>query len=839
MMELSNLSRISGNIKFIEKEPIRTLGYIQSYGVLFILQEPELTIAQISNNSSTILGIHPDDLINRSLSVLFGQEQVQQIKQALTQEKTTSHPLKLSLQAGNFTTQGDREAHFDGILHRSGERVILELEPLPSRETFNELDCYRSIHRIATKLRQIDDIQTLFETTVTEIHQLTGFDRVMLYRFSEQGHGTVIAEHKPDYLEPLLGLNYPASDIPSTSRELTLETGVRVIADIKIPSAEIIPLLSQAEPLDLSNAVLRGISNCHIQYLKNMGVSASLTIAIPREGKLWGLIACHHYTPKYLPYEMRTACKLLSQIISLEMVTKKDRADVDYKYRLNNVLIKLIEWMSVEENISDGLMNSPHHLLELTGATGVAIWQDDDCTCFGKTPATEAIASLVQILQTNHPQEKIIQTNSLVQLAPDWVSHKEIASGLLAISLSETESKYILWFRPETLQSVKWAGKPQEASQFGKDGEMILSPRQSFALWKELVHLTCLPWKNCEIEAALELQEAIARISLQKADRLIKLYAALQASEARTKEKATQLETTLQELQQIHQQLLDTQTQLIQSEKMSSLGQLVAGVAHEINNPVNFIYGNLTHTEQSIQDLIGMLSLYTKHYPEPIPEIQAEAEAIELDFTLQDLPKMLASMQLGAHRIQEIVQSLRNFSRLDESDRKTVNLHEGIESTLLILGNHLQQKPNGFGIQVIKNYGTIPKIDCYPGQLNQVFMNILANAIDVLEERDRHRSLEEVKAEPSQIFISTEIDSSDRILEPHLIVRIADNGTGIAPEHLDKLFNPFFTTKPIGKGTGMGLAISYQIIVEKHGGFLTCQSTLGQGSEFIIEIPHS
>ncbi|MEA5472309.1 ATP-binding protein [Spirulina sp. 06S082] len=835
-MELSNLSRISGSPEFIEKEPLRALGYIQSYGVLLTLQEPELTIAQISNNSSSILGIHPDDLINRPLSLLFDREQMEQVQQALTQENTIN-PLKLSLQAGSFTTQGDREVRFDGILHRSGKKVILELEPLLSKPAFNELDYYRSIHRIATKLRQIDDLQTLFETTVTEIRQLTGFDRVMLYRFSEQGHGKVIAEDKKEHLEAFLGLNYPASDIPLTSRELTLEVGVRVIADIAMPSAEIIPVLPQEEPLDLSNAVLRGVLDCHTQYLKNMRVSASLTIAIAREGELWGLIACHHYTPKYLPYAMRAACKLLGQIISLEMATKKDRTDTDYKYHLNQVLVKLIEWMSVEEKISDGLTNSPNHLLELTGATGVAIWQDDDCICLGKTPEIEAIASLVQILSTKHPQEKIVHTNSLVQLAPNWASHKEIASGLLAISLSETESKYILWFRPETLQTVKWAGRPQEASQPGKDGEIVLCPRQSFALWKELVHLASLPWKTCEIEAALELREAIVRISLRKADRLAKLYIALQASEARTREKATQLETTLHELQNIHKQLLDTQTQLIQNEKMSSLGQLVAGVAHEINNPVNFIYGNLTHTEQSIQDLIGMLNLYTKYYPEPIPEIQSEAEAIELDFTLQDLPKMLASMQVGAHRIQEIVQSLRNFSRLDESDRKTVDLHEGIDSTLLILGNHLQLKPNGFGIQVIKNYGDFPKIDCYPGQLNQVFMNILANAIDVLEERDRDRSPEEIKAKPSQISISTEIASSDRISEPHLIVRIADNGTGITPENLEKLFNPFFTTKPIGKGTGMGLAISYQIIVEKHSGVLTCQSELGQGAEFTIEIP--
>ncbi|MBP0020902.1 MAG: GAF domain-containing protein [Cyanobacteria bacterium SBLK] len=836
-MEISNLVRLTlDRPELVEKEPLRTLGYIQSYGVLLALQGPDLTIAQISDNSGAILGIFPDDLINRPLNMLLGEEQVQQIQQVLARGEWEVN-LKLSLQAENFTKQRDRAALFDSILHRSGEKIILELEPIPRQQTFNSLDCYRSIHRIATKLRQIDDLQALFQTTVTEIRQLTGFDRVMLYRFNEQGHGTVIAEDKQDDLEAFEGLNFPAFDIPRISRELILASGVRLLANLDLPAAEIFPPSPEGQRLNLSNAVLRGTSACHTQYLKRMGVAASFVIAIARGGELWGLVACHHYAPKYLPYEMRAACKLLGRIISLEMTTKKDRADADYEHYLHNVRVKLIEWMSVEESTPSGLMNSPTHLLELTGATGAAIWEEGKCDCLGKTPDSPEIATLIEFLQENYPQENIIHTHSLVQLDAAWESHKETACGFLAISLSEIAPKYILWFRPETLQTVSWGGDPQTTLRKGEDGKLILSPRQSFALWQELVHLTCLPWKPCEIEAALGLREALVRISLQKADRLAKLYAALQASEVREREKAAQLEKTLQELQDIHQQLLDTQTQLIQSEKMSGLGQLVAGVAHEINNPVNFIHGNLAHAEQSIQDLIEILNLYDRHYPEPVQEIQEQAKAIDLEFTLKDLPNILDSMRSGSHRIQEIVQSLRNFSRLDESDRKTVDLHEGINSTLLILGDRLQEKKDGFGVRVVKNYGNLPPIDCYPGQLNQVFMNLMTNAIDVLEERDRQRSPEEIRAKPNKISITTEIASSELIAEPHLIVRIADNGTGITPENRERLFDPFFTTKPIGKGTGMGLAISYQIIVERHGGYLTYQSELGQGTEFIIELP--
>lgn len=286
-----------------------------------------------------------------------------------------------------------------------------------------------------------------------------------------------------------------------------------------------------------------------------------------------------------------------------------------------------------------------------------------------------------------------------------------------------------------------------------------------------------------------------------------------------------QLEDTLRELQR-------TQAQMVQSEKMSSLGQLVAGVAHEINNPVNFIYGNLTHANEYTQDLLRLLQLYQQHYPRPATEIQEEAEAIDLEFLTDDLPKLLTSMKVGADRIQKIVASLRNFSRMDEAEMKAVNIDEGIDSTLMILQNRLKAKAEHPTIEVIKEYGQLPPVECYAGQLNQVFMNILSNAIDALEERDKYRSLAEIKARPSQIRISTATVAHNSIQ-----IRIADNGPGMSKQVIQRLFDPFFTTKAIGKGTGLGMSISYQIITEKHGGSLQCLSIEGEGAEFVIEIP--
>lgn len=332
--------------------------------------------------------------------------------------------------------------------------------------------------------------------------------------------------------------------------------------------------------------------------------------------------------------------------------------------------------------------------------------------------------------------------------------------------------------------------------------------------------------------------------SLRDITSRVRALEALQRREAQLREQTQQLERTLQQLKQ-------TQTQLIQTEKMSSLGQMVAGVAHEINNPVNFISGNLDHANCYIHDLLNLLQLYQKHYASPVAEIEEYAREIELEFLRQDLPKLLSSMKLGTDRIREIVLSLRNFSRLDEAQMKRVNIHEGIDSTLLILQNRLKARAGFPGIEIVKEYGNLPAIECYAGQLNQVFMNIISNSIDALEESSKflvlsselEKSSPDKSSTPTQlspgIRIRTEILEGDRNNSDNsrLLIRISDNGPGMTEEVRQRLFDPFFTTKPVGKGTGLGLSISYHIVCEKHGGQLQCLSAPDEGTEFIIEIP--
>ncbi|ALF55768.1 histidine kinase [Nostoc piscinale CENA21] len=310
----------------------------------------------------------------------------------------------------------------------------------------------------------------------------------------------------------------------------------------------------------------------------------------------------------------------------------------------------------------------------------------------------------------------------------------------------------------------------------------------------------------------------------RNADGKVKQVLGVSTDITERKQAVLQLQQQAQNLKNTLLELQRTQSQLIQSEKMSSLGNMVAGVAHEINNPVNFIHANLIPASEYTQDLLRLVELYQQHFPEPPAEIQAEISHIDLEFLKTDLVKLLQSMQVGTQRIREIVLSLRNFSRLDEAEFKQVNIHEGIESTLMILHNRLKCKPNHPEIIVTKEYSKLPLIECYPGQLNQVFMNILSNAIDALDEA--------FVGEQGQILIRTEVVNSNRIA-----IRISDNGLGITQPVLAKLFDPFFTTKDVGKGTGLGLSISYQIVVDRHGGKLYCNSVPKQGAEFVIEIP--
>lgn len=322
-------------------------------------------------------------------------------------------------------------------------------------------------------------------------------------------------------------------------------------------------------------------------------------------------------------------------------------------------------------------------------------------------------------------------------------------------------------------------------------------------------------------EMAESLKALIENLEQRVAERTEEIEIARQTLEVKVQQRTEEISIKNHKLQQALRDLQLTQTQLIQAEKMSSLGNMVAGIAHEINNPINFIYGNITHINEYAQDFLTLIRRYQKRFPDP--ELEAYAEEVDLEFLATDLPNILASMKMGAERISQIVLSLRNFSRHDESAMKEVNIHEGIESTLLLLQHRLNNKDELTSIQVIKQYSNLPFVECYPRQLNQVFMHILTNAIDALEMKSQQRD--------RQIIIQTEVTDNQNIQ-----IKFFDNGCGIHKKYISQIFDPFFTTKPVGKGTGLGLTVAYQIL-KKHHGNISITSSLGKGTEVIIELP--
>ncbi|MGK7904789.1 MAG: GAF domain-containing protein [Hormoscilla sp.] len=645
----------------------------------------------------------------------------------------------------------------------------------------------KTLATIVDKIRQSLDINIVFQTATQEVQQLLEVDRSAIMRFLPSGNREFVAQ------------SIAEGSISLVETQLVI-SGPRETAVVE----------------DIYHA---GLSDSHIAQLEQLQAKAYIKVPILQGEKIWGLLAVYQNSgPRaWQGYEV----DLLGQI-STQLGVALQKSEY----------IKQVEAQSAELAIAAAREKAA--LRQQTIAITIEkIRRSLDLDIIFQTTALE----VKQLLQAD--RVIIYQFNSdwsgkfLFEVVADgWtplmqkqLSQPELGRNVSACSLQnlaqaeiadsylqDTQGgKFSLGERVRACDDIYNAGFTdcylQVLEELEAKAYVIAGIYQNEKLWGLLAvyqNSDSRHWQPEEIGL-------LAQISMQ-------LGVALQQGELlqQTRQQAAELAQALQDLQQ-------AQTQLIQSEKMSSLGQLVAGIAHEINNPVNFIYGNLTHVNQYAGDLLELLHLYQEHYPDPASEVQDLAEEIDRDFLMEDLSKILNSMKMGAERIRQIVLSLRTFSRLDESDMKAVDIHDGIDSTLVILQHKFQTESDDTArIELVKEYGTLPLVECYAAQLNQVFMNILSNALDALAENPEDNQTIQISTERVNDFV---------------VIRIADNGPGIPEDVRSQIFNPFFTTKPVGKGTGLGLSLSYKIVVEQHKGKLDCISQPSEGTSLIIKIP--
>jgi light-regulated signal transduction histidine kinase (bacteriophytochrome) len=497
----------------------RLSSLVQPHGVLLVISS-QLKILQASNNTQEYLGISPQNLLELPIGSLFAPEQITALQQCLQERENCISFLKLSI----FSSQN--ELYFDALVHQTAQAIILELEPTNSQAELSFLSFHNRLKGAISKMRFRSNLAELFAVAIEEIQKLIDFDRVMVYQFDSQGAGEVIAEARREDLSSYLGLHYPATDIPDPVREFYKRTSSRFIPNLTARSVELFP---QNISLDLTFSVLRGVDPCCVQYHQNMDVAAMFVLPLVVEQNLWGLISCHHHIPKYLSYEIRSACEFLGQFVALELAKLIDREEANYKIDLKSLSSDLVESISQTDNIREALIVPERNLLDLVSASGAAICLDEEITLVGNTPSIEEIRPLIEWAD---PQvtDSLFYTNCLPKLYPAAEAVKNVASGLLLLRISQVRRYYILWFRPEVIQTIDWAGNPNESSVVEADNSVTLGPRQSFVRWQEIVRSTSLPWQKCELDIVLDVKNAIVGIVLSKAEELAKLNRELERS---------------------------------------------------------------------------------------------------------------------------------------------------------------------------------------------------------------------------------------------------------------------------------------------------------------------
>ena len=499
-----------------DREPIRIPGSIQPHGTLFALSAGSNTVLQLSANAGSFLNCP----VEQALGQPFGSVVLKDVA-ALFAHSDLSGIGDGPLILGNLALDSRR---FNGIAHQTGNTLILEFEELEPEQTGSLDSLYPQVRAFLETLQADVNSDNVTGQAAHQIRKMTGFDRVMIYQFGTDWTGTVVAEDRNDALPSYLDLRFPASDIPAQARELYRVNRLRLIPDVDYTPVAILPPLNPAtgDPLDLSLSVLRSVSPVHLEYMRNMGTPCSMSISIIQDGQLWGLISCHHSSPKRVPGYVRSACDFVAQILAMHLSAKARSNQAVQRVHVQAIQAALVAAMAGEDFFIDGLKKQTEAMLSFAGASGAAIVYDDRIETLGHCPSQNQIAQIVDWLSTNGNLSDVVSTDSLTKAFKSAEVFAEVASGVLAISISQIHSRYLIWFRPEIVQTVTWGGDPSGKVQLAQDPQR-LHPRKSFESWKETVRLQSMPWTEVQIDAARSFRGAIVDIVMRKAEELAAL----------------------------------------------------------------------------------------------------------------------------------------------------------------------------------------------------------------------------------------------------------------------------------------------------------------------------
>ncbi|WP_142849412.1 ATP-binding protein [Telmatospirillum sp. J64-1] len=634
------------------REPIRIPGSIQPHGVLLAFGAADGRLRQVSANLADVFGITPEEALGKPVGQLLENTPLSSQIEDLRQVRAgppKKFP-KLSLPSGKS---------YQLLAHRSGEVVVVELEECPPAATPSP-DIHALLQDSLDRLRAAS-AEELDAVAAQEVRRITGFDRVLIYRFDEEWNGMVIAEDRNEHLPSYLDLRFPASDIPEQARELYRINRLRLIPDAAYQPVPLVPPLDPetGKALDLSFSVLRSVSPIHLEYMRNMGIPASMSFSVIQGERLWGLISCHNHVPAVVPFGIRTACDLFSQVYAVQIESRERSADAHRRLKLKQCEARLLAAMAGRENYLAALAEQGRDFLALADAQGAAIIADDQLHLVGRTPKEEIVRDLAQWLR-EQGKEEVFATDRLADLWPQAKDIADSASGVLAVSISSLHPSFVIWFRPEVVQTVKWGGDPRKPVE---PEAKTLHPRKSFEMWKEVVHLRSRPWQPSEIDAARDLRQSIVGIVLRQAEELAELSKELERS---NKELASFSYSVSHDLRAPFRHIVGYSELLrdMEKEHFSPAGQRYLDIIIESALSAGELVDSLLHFAQ-----MGRATLNRRQVDmntllcEVIAGLESETAGRQIVWRIADLPPVEGDAVMLRMVLQNLVSNALKYSR--------------------------------------------------------------------------------------------------------------------------------------------------------------------------------